>query len=111
MTKAATRAQRQRWSDIIELGCIVGPVATCGGRLTIHHCGTGAGGRKDHDKVICLCWNHHQGKYGIDGKQIFTKKSWQAHYGTETELIEETERRLTEGVFYSKLCDSSKIGA
>lgn len=57
------------------------------GRITIHHCGTGAGGRKDHDKVLPLCHEHHQGELGIDGKRMFTKRTWQERYGSEDSLM------------------------
>lgn len=32
----------------------------------VHHCGTGAGGRKDHMKVVPLCPHHHRWKEAID---------------------------------------------
>ena len=92
-SKPATTAQRRVWSQIIELGCIVGPSAYCEGRLTIHHCGTGAGGRKNHDHVICLCWGHHQGKHGIDG-QVMSKRQWQEKYGSEIGLMVKTQELL-----------------
>lgn len=78
---------------IAELGCIVGPSTHCAGRTTIHHCGTGAGGRKDHDKVIGLCWGHHLGPEGIDGQRM-SKRAWQAKYGQETALLEKTNGLL-----------------
>lgn len=92
MAKSPTAKQRKLWGQIASLGCIVVSGA-CWGRITIHHCFTGAGGRKDHDKVISLCWAHHLGPLGIDGKKI-SKREWQAHYGTETILIEKTEQLL-----------------
>lgn len=84
--KAPTKAQRKRWDEISLLGCVVGPSSTCRGRTTIHHCGTGAGGRKNHDKVIPLCWEHHLGDEGIDGGKI-SKRQWQAKYGSEVSLM------------------------
>lgn len=95
MAKAPTVAQRRRWSAIAELGCIVAGLTPCEGRLTIHHCGTGGGGRKNHDKVIGLCWGHHLGPQGIDGKRI-SKRQWQYEYYTETVLLEMTELNLKE---------------
>lgn len=88
-----TRQDRTRWAIIASLGCIVGPVRSCAGRITIQHCGTGAGGRKDHAKVIPLCWEHHLGKEGIDGKRM-SKRAWQEKYGAEITLLRITEQRL-----------------
>ncbi len=82
------KAQRERWSKIADLGCLL-----CGGPAEIHHCFTGAGGRKNHDKVIPLCPEHHRGKNGIDGRYI-SKKQWQAIYGTEQELLDRLEKML-----------------
>lgn len=100
MAKAPTAADRRRWSAITLKGCIVGilfGVHGCRGRNTVHHCGTGAGGRKKHWFTICLCVGHHQGADGIDGKKNFTKRTWQEHYDTETILFEKTEQLLKEG--------------
>lgn len=58
--KAPTKSQRARWERIRELGCSV-----CLMPAAIHHCETGGGGRKDHDKVAALCYIHHQGERGI----------------------------------------------
>ena len=42
-----TKKQRERWAMLAERGCCV-----CGSYdVQIHHALTGAGGRKDHDKV------------------------------------------------------------
>lgn len=87
MAKAPTTAQRQRWGRIAQFGCILRGML-CYGPTEIHHCGTGAGGRKDHDKVLPLCFNHHRGRLGIDGKMKFSKRSWQEKYGTEQELMD-----------------------
>lgn len=78
-SNAPTTAQRKRWEVIRSLGCIV-----CFHPAEIHHCFTGKGGRKDHDKVIPLCTLHHTGQRGIHRG----RKAWQATYGTEEQLIE-----------------------
>lgn len=81
-------AERRHWDRVLQVPCIAGP-AGCKGRLMIHHCGTGAGGRKDHMKVLPLCYGHHQGPDGIDGREHgMSKKKWQAIHGTEDELLE-----------------------
>lgn len=93
---APTAAHRRRWSAIVDFGCIVtviGLTHACSYRRTIHHCFTGGGGRKEHDKTICLCWNMHLGEEGIDGGRL-SKRQWQTKYASETELLEKTEELL-----------------
>lgn len=89
-----TAQQIKRWGQIINMGCILnfmGIFHDCRGRTTIHHCGTGGGGRKDHDKVVPLCANMHTGADGIDGKKNISKRGWQAKYCTEEEMLEAVE--------------------
>jgi len=81
MSKQPTKAQRERWARIAELGCVI-----CGSNQTeIHHALTGAGGRKNHDLVLPLCYNHHRGSHGI---HTLGRKRWVYHYGTEKELLD-----------------------
>lgn len=94
--KAKTKSELLHFTKVANLGCIVGPVG-CIGRITIHHCGTGAGGRKDHLKVIGLCWEHHLGKNGVDGG-VVSKKQWQVKFGCEIELLEKTKHLLKEEI-------------
>lgn len=88
-----TTRDRLYWRYVAEAGCVAAGLTPCGGRITIHHCGTGAGGRKDHAKVVGLCWQHHLGAEGIDGKKM-SKRQWQEKYGTETLLLRKLERML-----------------
>lgn len=86
MANTPTREQRARWEEIRALGCVV-----CGGWYPeIHHIETGGGGRKNHDRVIPLCANHHTGPAGIHQR----RKGWQEIYGTEAELLEKTNQLL-----------------
>lgn len=90
---------RERWSRIVELGCILTyfDVTNCSGRITIHHLYTGAGGRKDHEKVAGLCLNHHlqdEGVNSLTGK--ISRREWEAKYATERELEEKTKELLGE---------------
>lgn len=78
-SNAATAAQRKRWEFVRSVGCMV-----CFRTAEIHHCFTGKGGRKDHDKVIPLCTMHHTGQHGI---HRIGRKAWQATYGTEEQHI------------------------
>lgn len=77
MAKPATKKQRERWNRILDFGC---SVAHCGKSPCIHHCETGRGRRKDHDKVIGLCYDHHQGKLGI---HTLSRRIWEGTFGTE----------------------------
>lgn len=90
-SNVATAAQRKRWDHLVRrMGCILtrmGIFHECGGRITIHHCGTGGGGRKDHDKVVPLCANMHTGPGGIDGRQRLSKRAWQEAYCTEEAML------------------------
>lgn len=61
--------------------------------MTVHHCFTGGGGRKDHTKTICLCWGHHLGPEGIDGQRM-SKRQWQEKYGSEESLLAKTDQHL-----------------
>lgn len=87
--KAPTKAQRERWSKVAELGCAVS------GRYTaeIHHAKTGAGGRKDHDLVIPLHYDYHRGKNGI---HTIGRKKWQALYGSEDDFLIWVKQQLGE---------------
>lgn len=92
--KAPTKAQRLEWGKIAALGCIAPlMIGRCNQAATIHHCGTGAGGRKDHDFVIGLCHEHHMGKFGIDSGN-FSKRGWQTVYDTEENLWKLTHKLL-----------------
>ena len=75
-----TKAQKVRWAKLREHGCII-----CGSPPSIHHCLTGMGGRKDHDKVLPLCHLHHQGR---DGIHMLGRKKWSEKYLTEQELMD-----------------------
>lgn len=85
-----TKAQRERWEQLRALGCVI-----CGQHAHIHHCHTGAGGRKDHDKVIPLCHFHHQGAEGI---HTLSRRVWEAKYGTEAEHLSALSERLPPGI-------------
>lgn len=82
--KPPTRSQKARWEALRAHGCMV-----CRQPAAIHHLFTGMGGRKDHDKVAGLCWNHHQGPEGIHtiGRKAFAKR-----FMSELEMQEKAER-------------------
>lgn len=89
--KAATAEEKRHMGRVAALGCII-----CGGAATIHHCGTYMGGGRDHKRVIPLCWEHHLGAEGIDGKRM-GKRVWEEKYGTEEELLKLVELKLSAG--------------
>lgn len=94
--RPSNKAELEHWERVKKLACIVGPEG-CNYRglpVTRHHCGTGGGGRKNHMKVIPLCWEHHLGAKGIDGKRM-SKRDWQLEYGQEDILLLRVARRLT----------------
>jgi hypothetical protein len=75
-----TQAQYARFERIRERGCSV-----CGMPPEVHHALTGAGKRKDHDKVFALCPLHHRGQLGI---HHMGRKAWEPLFGTELEHLE-----------------------
>lgn len=90
MSKQPTKEEREYWAKLADLGCIVNG---CRRRASIHHCGTGAGGRKNHSKVIPLCHKHHQGDEGI---HTIGRKLWQIIYGTEEYLMNKAREMINE---------------
>lgn len=87
MTKPTLEEKRYH-AKVRELGCIV---HLCGAPAAVHHAETGAGGRKDHMKVLPLCYHHHQGDQGI---HTLGRRRWQAIYGTEQELMAKVAEEL-----------------
>lgn len=84
-----TAADLAHWERVRRLGCRANG---CGAaNPEIHHCGTGAGGRKDHMKVIGLCHLHHRGAQGI---HTLSRRVWEPIYGTESEHLEQVARML-----------------
>lgn len=94
-----TAAERRHWERVAALGCIVGP-DNCSGRTTIHHCGTGAGGRKDHKKVLPLCVHHHLGDEGINSQTgKMSRREWEERFGSEEELLKKLSMLLSLGEY------------
>ena len=79
------KAEQTHLHKIKSLPCVV-----CGHPppSAAHHCLTGMGRKKNHFKVIPLCWSHHQ---GINGIHTIGKRLWQSMYCTEAELLEHNE--------------------
>ncbi len=87
--KQPTRAQRIRWEKIRELGCIICGAVYC----SVHHAKTGGGGRRNHDLVFPLCYEHHQGEQGI---HFISRRVWEERYGTEDYFLQKTKELLGE---------------
>ena len=84
------KERRERFDALSELGC-----AICGMPPQIHHLiGTkwrGMGQKSDDRNTIPLCLHHHTGAEGV---HTIGKKTWEAKYGTQEELLEQTEAKL-----------------
>lgn len=75
---------------VAELGCMV-----CGGNAEIHHITTGMGmsQRASNRQVIPLCPGHH--RTGGHGVAIHAgKKTWEAKFGRELDLLDEVRELL-----------------
>jgi hypothetical protein len=87
-SNSPTKAQKFKWGMIRDLGCMV-----CGQVAEIHHCETGIGRRKNHDKVIPLCTLHHRGN--VVGLSIHSgKRLWENVFGTEQFLMQKVNELL-----------------
>lgn len=96
-----TNAERDHLCKIARIGCIVcleqghGPTPA-----EIHHPrrGQGMGQKASHFEAIPLCHAHHRtGGFGV---AIHAgQKTWEAHFGTEAELLEKTRARIGHGLF------------
>lgn len=78
--------EKRHHAKVRELGCII-----CVSPTELHHAGTGMGGRKDHMRVIPLCYHHHRGAEGI---HTLSRRVWQEKYGTEQFLLDRIDLLL-----------------
>lgn len=92
----ATKAEKKWMDAITQIGCIVchnmGYPKTPG---VIHHI-LKNGRRQSHKETICLCEpGHHQSGNGVDKISRHPYKSrFEAAYGTEQQLLEQTRRMV-----------------
>lgn len=91
-----TVAEKRHMSRVAELGCVVcrnlghGPTPA-----ELHHprTGVGKGQRSSNMDVLPICPFHH--RLGGHGEAFHSgQKTWQAKYGTEAELLEQTRREM-----------------
>ena len=96
MSKKPTKAESEHMSRVAALGCIVcrnlgyGHSPAC-----CHHIRhqVGAGRRSSSYETIPLCPTHHtDGPYGV--ALHAGKRTWEARFGTELELLEQTRELL-----------------
>lgn len=87
-----------RFDTIANLGCIVcrlqhGVVT----QASIHHLTgikyRGMGKKADDINTIALCYNHHQGEFGI---HRIGMRPWEAMFGTQEYLLEITNNMIAE---------------
>ena len=92
------KADRAHLSLVAQLGCIVCRNQGYGeSPAEIHHIRSGMGlaKRAEHTDSIPLCPGHHRtGGYGVAFHA--GKKAWEAKFGTERELLEQTKREVNE---------------
>lgn len=87
---------KERAEGLVEIGCIVCLVHHKAQTQPMLHHLTGikyrATGKKANDEhTIGLCHPHHQGREGV---HVMGMRPWEAKYGTQTELLEITNKLL-----------------
>ena len=95
----ATKAERDHMGAVAALGCVVcrnlgfGPSPA-----EVHHIGNGTLGKKASNyETIALCPSHHRN--GGHGVAVHAgRKTFEANYGTERQLLEQTRRELDAGL-------------
>lgn len=94
MTKP-TSAESAHIARVVAAGCIVCRNLGYGeAPAEAHHIGNGTiGKRASNYSVIALCPNHH--RHGGHGVAVHAgRKAFEARYGTEQELLEQTRSEL-----------------
>ena len=95
----ATKAERDHMGAVAALGCVVCRNLGFGGTpAEVHHIGNGTLGKKASNfETIPLCDVHHRN--GGHGVAVHAgRKTFEARYGTERELLEQTRRELDAGL-------------
>ena len=94
----ATKAERDHMGAVAALGCVVCRNLGFGETpAEVHHIGNGTLGKKASNyETIPLCDVHHRN--GGHGVAVHAgRKTFEARYGTERELLEQTRRELDAG--------------
>ena len=91
MKKPATKAEREHMNAVAELGC-----AICKRPAQVHHVAN-QGVRASHYETIPICGYHHTD--GPHGEAIHQgRRTWEARFGTERELLVKTLQQLKKSV-------------
>ena len=94
-----TKAEREHMGAVAALGCVVCRNLGFGATpAEVHHIGNGAIGKKASNfETIGLCPTHHRN--GGHGVAVHAgRKAFEANFGTERELLEQTRRELDAGL-------------
>ena len=94
-----TKAERDHMGAVASLGCVVCRNLGFGATpAEVHHIGNGALGKKASNfETIGLCPTHHRN--GGHGVAVHAgRKAFEANFGTERELLEQTRRELDAGL-------------
>jgi len=91
--KRATAAEKAHMTAVASIGCIpCGDMGYQNSPAEIHHVYNG-GIRASHWQVIPLCSIHHRN--GGFGEAVHNgKRTWEANYGTEKELLKRVNKLL-----------------
>ena len=95
----ATKAEREHMGAVAAMGCIVCRNLGLGASpAEVHHIGNGTLGKKASNfETIGLCPIHH--RHGGHGVAVHAgRKAFEANFGTERELLEQTRRELDAGL-------------
>ena len=95
----ATKAERDHMGAVAALGCIVCRNLGFGASpAEVHHIGNGTLDKKASNyETIALCPSHHRN--GGHGVAVHAgRKAFEANFGTERELLEQTRRELDAGL-------------
>ena len=93
-----TKAEREHMVAVAALGCIVcRNLGFSASPAEVHHIGNGTLGKKASNfETIGLCPTHHRN--GGHGVAVHAgRKAFEANFGTERELLEQTRRELDAG--------------
>ena len=91
----STKDERDHMGRVASLCCVVCRNEGLGNTpAMVHHIGNGTmGKRASNYETIPLCSEHHQ--HGGHGVAVHAgRKAFEARYGTEQELLEQTRREL-----------------
>ena len=99
MAKTKTKADAEHLAKVAALGCLACRKSGHRTDAEVHHIRetAGIGQRAGHDETIPLCPAHHRGTmHPVVSSIHLDRRVFIEMYGTELELLAETERLLNE---------------